>query len=71
MLMCTSRLTKIGDGNLVALELEIRSGASGEFRGEFVYRDGIGAGSTSLAECTPPKRPEMAVRIKIGSGGPK
>ena len=42
--MCTSRLTKVGDGNRVALELEIRSGASGEIGGEFVYRDGIGGG---------------------------
>ena len=42
--MCTAGLTKFGDGILVALELEIRSGASGEIGGEFVYRDGIGGG---------------------------
>ena len=42
--MCTSGLTKFGDEILVALELEIRSGASGEIGGGFVYRDGIGGG---------------------------
>ena len=42
--MCTSWLTKFGDGILIALELEIRSGAIGEIGGGFVYRDGIGGG---------------------------
>ena len=46
--MCTSRLTKVGDGNRVALGLEVtpwvRSGISGEIGGEFVCRDGIGGG---------------------------
>ena len=42
--MCNSWLTKFGDGILIALELEILSGASGEIGGEFVYRDGFGGG---------------------------
>ena len=35
---------EFGDGILVVLELEVRSGASGEIGGEFVYRDGTGGG---------------------------
>ena len=42
--MCASRLTKGGDGNRVALELEVRSRASDEIGGEIVCRDGIGGG---------------------------
>ena len=49
--MCTSRLTKVGDGNRVALELEIRSGASGEIGDEFVCRDGIGGELNEMHQC--------------------
>ena len=42
--MHTSWLTKFGDGILIALKLEIRSGAGGEVGGGFVYCDGIGGG---------------------------
>ena len=37
-------MTRVGDGNRVALGLEVRSGVSGEIGGEFVCRDGIGGG---------------------------
>ena len=42
--MCTSRLTKVGDGSRVALELEVRSRASDEIGGEIVCRDGMRGG---------------------------